>query len=125
MSQTSPQSSDPRSLIRYACIALAEGIAGSEAAFADMMNKEAARLGMKETHFTNASGLPGPEHYTTVYDLSLLAAALVRVFGLAPLHLSYPLTLSLAAVAWLTAFGLYLSTYARILLRPRTDGREG
>ena len=55
----------------------------------------------------------------------LLAAALVRVFGLAPLHLSYPLTLSLAAVAWLTAFGLYLSTYAPILLRPRTDGREG
>jgi len=63
-----------------ACIALAEGIAGSEAAFAGMMNKEAARLGMKNTHFTNASGLPGPDHYTTVHDLSLLAAALIRDF---------------------------------------------
>lgn len=63
-----------------ACIALAEALAGSEAAFADMMNKEAARLGMKDSHFTNSSGLPDPNHYTTVYDLSLLASALIRDF---------------------------------------------
>lgn len=63
-----------------ACITLAEGIAVTEAAFADLMNKEAARLGMKETHFMNATGLPDPNHYTTVYDLSLLAAALIRDF---------------------------------------------
>jgi D-alanyl-D-alanine carboxypeptidase (penicillin-binding protein 5/6) len=63
-----------------ACIALAEAIAGTEAAFADLMNKEAARLGMKNTHFTNASGLPAPDHYSTAYDLSLLAAALIRDF---------------------------------------------
>ncbi len=63
-----------------ACIALAEGIAGSEKAFVEMMNGEAKRLGMQDTHFVNATGLPGPDHYTTVRDLSILAAALVRDF---------------------------------------------
>lgn len=61
-----------------ASVALAEGIASSEEAFADMMNKEAARLGMKNSHFVNSTGLPDPNHYTTAYDLSLLASALVR-----------------------------------------------
>lgn len=63
-----------------ACIALAEGIAVTEETFADLMNKEAARLGMKNTHFMNATGLPDPNHYTTVNDLSLLAAAIIRDF---------------------------------------------
>jgi D-alanyl-D-alanine carboxypeptidase (penicillin-binding protein 5/6) len=63
-----------------ASVALAEGIAGSEPAFADLMNKEAAQLGMKNTHFMNATGLPDPNHYTTAADLSLLASALVRDF---------------------------------------------
>ena len=63
-----------------ASIALAEGIAITEEAFADLMNKEAARLGMKNTHFMNATGLPDPQHYTTAYDLSLLASALIRDF---------------------------------------------
>lgn len=63
-----------------ASVALAEGIASSEEMFADMMNKEAARLGMKNSHFVNSTGLPDPNHYTTAYDLSLLAAALVRDF---------------------------------------------
>ena len=63
-----------------ACIALAEGITSSETLFADLMNKEAARLGMKESHFMNATGLPDPAHYTTVHDLSLLASALIRDF---------------------------------------------
>jgi D-alanyl-D-alanine carboxypeptidase (penicillin-binding protein 5/6) len=44
------------------------------------MNKEAARLGMKNTHFMNATGLPDTQHYTTAYDLSLLATALVQDF---------------------------------------------
>ena len=61
-----------------ASVALAEGIASSEEAFADLMNKEAARLGMKNSHFVNSTGLPDPNHYTTAYDLSLLASALVR-----------------------------------------------
>lgn len=63
-----------------ACVALAELIAGSEDVFAQMMNREAARLGMKNTHFMNATGLPNPQHYTTARDLSLLAAALVKDF---------------------------------------------
>lgn len=63
-----------------ACVALAERIAGSEEAFATMMNREAERLGMKNTNFTNASGLPDPELYTTANDLNLLASALIRDF---------------------------------------------
>ncbi|MCB5188795.1 D-alanyl-D-alanine carboxypeptidase [Methylobacillus caricis] len=59
-------------------IALAEGIAGSEEGFADLMNKEAARLGMRDTHYVNATGLPDPQHYTTAHDLALLATALIR-----------------------------------------------
>lgn len=63
-----------------ACIALAEAIAGSEASFSNIMNKEAERLGMKNTHFTNSTGLPDPNHYTTAHDLNLLAAAIIREF---------------------------------------------
>src|SRR5450759_2466059 len=63
-----------------ACIALAEAIAGSEEVFVQMMNREAQRLGMKDTSFTNATGLPDPKHYSTAYDLALLAAALIRDF---------------------------------------------
>ena len=63
-----------------ACIALAEQIAGSEEAFAAMMNREAARLGMASTRYTNASGLPDPGHYSTARDLYVLAAALIRDF---------------------------------------------
>ncbi|PKO38313.1 MAG: peptidase [Betaproteobacteria bacterium HGW-Betaproteobacteria-6] len=63
-----------------ACVTLAEGIAGSEENFAQMMNREAQRLGMNASSFRNATGLPDPEHYTTARDLSLLAAALIRDF---------------------------------------------
>jgi D-alanyl-D-alanine carboxypeptidase (penicillin-binding protein 5/6) len=63
-----------------ACIALAEAIAGSEDVFAQMMNREAQRLGMKNTSFMNSTGLPHPQHYSTANDLALLAAALVRDF---------------------------------------------
>ncbi len=63
-----------------ACVALAELVAGSEEAFAELMNREARRLGMTSTHFTNATGLPDEQLYTTVRDLSLLASAIVRDF---------------------------------------------
>jgi D-alanyl-D-alanine carboxypeptidase (penicillin-binding protein 5/6) len=63
-----------------ASVALAEAIAGDEDAFALMMNREAARLGMSATHFRNATGLPDPEHVTTARDLATLAAALIRDF---------------------------------------------
>jgi D-alanyl-D-alanine carboxypeptidase (penicillin-binding protein 5/6) len=63
-----------------ACIALAEAIAGDEEVFVQMMNREAARLGMKNSHFMNASGLPDAQHYTTAQDLYILTAALIRDF---------------------------------------------
>lgn len=63
-----------------ACIALSEAIAGTEEVFVQMMNREAQRLGMKNTHFVNATGLPDPQHYSTAHDLALLAAALIRDF---------------------------------------------
>ena len=63
-----------------ACIALAEQLAGTEEEFAAMMNREAERLGMKNTRYLNSSGLPNPQHYSTARDLYLLATALIREF---------------------------------------------
>jgi serine-type D-Ala-D-Ala carboxypeptidase (penicillin-binding protein 5/6) len=63
-----------------ACIALAEAIAGSEEAFAQMMTREARRLGMNNTSFVNATGLTHPQHYSTARDLAILAAAVLRDF---------------------------------------------
>ena len=63
-----------------ASVALAEFVAGDESSFADLMNRHALRLGMSGTHFTNASGLPEPDHYTTARDMALMAAALIRDF---------------------------------------------
>lgn len=61
-------------------VSLAEHIAGSEETFASMMNTHAQRLGMKNTHFVNATGLPDPAHYTTARDLAVLSRALIRDF---------------------------------------------
>ena len=61
-----------------ASIALAEAIAGSEAQFAALMNREAERLGLRDTHFANATGLPAEQHYSTARDLGRVAAALIR-----------------------------------------------
>lgn len=65
-----------------ASITLAIGVAGSEGQFADMMNRQAAKLGMANTHFMNATGLPDKNHYTTANDLALLATALIHDFPL-------------------------------------------
>jgi D-alanyl-D-alanine carboxypeptidase (penicillin-binding protein 5/6) len=61
-----------------ASIALAEAIGGSEEVFAQLMNQEAKRLGMKNSNFMNSTGLPDPDHYTTAHDLAILAAALIQ-----------------------------------------------
>lgn len=61
-----------------ASVAIAEHLAGSEEAFASLMNEQAARLGMTNTHFVNSHGLPDPQHYTTARDLAILARAMVR-----------------------------------------------
>ena len=63
-----------------ASIALAEHIAGNEASFANMMNAEAERLGMSRSHFTDASGLGGPDHYMSARDTAILSAAMVNEF---------------------------------------------
>ncbi|MBS0383180.1 MAG: D-alanyl-D-alanine carboxypeptidase [Proteobacteria bacterium] len=63
-----------------AAIALAEHVAGSEQAFADMMNAYAQRLGMTNTHFVNASGYPAPDHYSSAHDVAILSRALIRNF---------------------------------------------
>jgi serine-type D-Ala-D-Ala carboxypeptidase (penicillin-binding protein 5/6) len=63
-----------------ATIALAERIGGTEAAFAQLMNEYAKRLGMKSTNFVNSDGLPAPDHYTTARDMSILANALISEF---------------------------------------------
>ena len=63
-----------------ASVALAEYVAGSEGAFAALMNQHALSLGMKNTHFVNSTGLPDEQHLTTAKDLAKLAAALIRRF---------------------------------------------
>ncbi|MEM7070259.1 MAG: D-alanyl-D-alanine carboxypeptidase family protein [Pseudomonadota bacterium] len=63
-----------------ASIALAEHLAGSEEAFADMMNRKAKKLGMHNTNFTNSSGWPNDNHYTTAADLVKLAESMIQNF---------------------------------------------
>ncbi|MGR8941797.1 MAG: D-alanyl-D-alanine carboxypeptidase family protein [Gammaproteobacteria bacterium] len=63
-----------------ASVALAEHIAGDEATFADLMNQHAARLGMKNSHFKNADGLPVEDHYTSARDLAIVTTALIKEF---------------------------------------------
>jgi len=58
-------------------VALAEHIAGSEDAFADMMNNTAKRLGLTNSHFLNATGLPHPDHYSSPHDMAKLARAII------------------------------------------------
>jgi D-alanyl-D-alanine carboxypeptidase (penicillin-binding protein 5/6) len=63
-----------------ASVALAELLGGSEAVFAEMMNREAEHLGMKNSHFVNSNGISHPKHYSTARDLAILAGALIRDF---------------------------------------------
>lgn len=92
-----------------ATVALAEGIAGSEDAFSALMNREAARLGMKGTHFVTATGLPDPQHYTTAGDLARLSSAMI---------LDFP--------EFFPLYSLKEYTYNRITQRNRNDllGRD-
>jgi D-alanyl-D-alanine carboxypeptidase (penicillin-binding protein 5/6) len=63
-----------------ASVALAEHVAGSEDSFAGLMNQHAERLGMGQSHFTNATGLPDPKHFTTPSDIARVTAAMIRDF---------------------------------------------
>ena len=60
-----------------ACVALAEGIAGSEEVFVEMMNEKAAEIGMSSTNFTNSSGINDPDNYSTVRDIALMSKYLI------------------------------------------------
>jgi len=63
-----------------ASVALAEHVAGTESAFAELMNENAYRLGMLNSHFTNATGLPDKNHYVTARDVAKVTSALIREF---------------------------------------------
>lgn len=63
-----------------AAVALAEAVAGDEATFVTLMNREAQRMGMTNTHFANPHGLPSPENYTTAADLATLARNVIKDF---------------------------------------------
>ena len=61
-----------------ACVALAEGIAGTETAFADMMNEKAEEIGLVNTNFTNSSGINDPDNYSTVRDIAIMSKYLIE-----------------------------------------------
>lgn len=63
-----------------ACVAMAEHLGGTENSFADIMNQQAQNLGMVNSHFTDSTGLPDPNHYTTAKDLAILGRALITDF---------------------------------------------
>jgi D-alanyl-D-alanine carboxypeptidase (penicillin-binding protein 5/6) len=63
-----------------AAVALAEAVAGDEGTFATLMNREAQRMGMKNTQFANPHGLPSPDNYSTARDLSILASHVIKDF---------------------------------------------
>src|SRR5438477_866495 len=63
-----------------ACITLAEGIAGSELAFAELMNKRAREIGLTQSHFANATGLHEPDHNMTVRELAKLAQHIIKTY---------------------------------------------
>ena len=61
-----------------AAIALAEKIGGTEEYFVEMMNKRASELGLKDTHFQNAHGIDADNHYSSAYDMSVIARELLK-----------------------------------------------
>ena len=63
-----------------ACLVLAEGLAGSEEAFVELMNQKANQIGLKDSHFANVSGLPDPDHWMTARDLATLAIHTIKDF---------------------------------------------
>ena len=63
-----------------ACVALAEGIAGTEENFAEMMNEKALEIGLTNTNFTNSSGLNDPDNYSTVRDIAIMSKYLIKNF---------------------------------------------
>lgn len=97
-----------------ATVALAEFVAGSESAFADLMNQYAKMLGMNDSHFVNSTGIPNAEHYTTARDLAILSRAVIKEF---------PETYKVYSEKWFTFNGIKQPNRNRLLWRePYIDG---
>ena len=98
-----------------ASVALAEHIAGSETAFADLMNGYAKKLGMNDSHFVNSTGMPDSNHYTSAADLALLARATIQEFP--------PELYALHSEKWFTFNGIKQPNRNQLLWRnPAIDG---
>ncbi len=92
-----------------ACVQLSQYVGGSEAAFVSMMNQQAQLLGMKNTHYTDSSGLTSdPDHYATAYDLALLTRAIVE---------TYPQYYHYFSQKWLSYNGIRQPNRNRLLWR--------
>ena len=63
-----------------ACVVLAEGLAGSDAAFVEEMNRKAKEIGLQDSHFANVDGLPNPDHWMTAHDLATVAMRTIKDF---------------------------------------------
>ncbi|MBV9198273.1 MAG: D-alanyl-D-alanine carboxypeptidase [Alphaproteobacteria bacterium] len=63
-----------------ACLVLAEGLAGSEEAFVELMNQKAKEIGLQDSHFANVDGLPSPDHWMTARDLATLSMRTIKDF---------------------------------------------
>ena len=61
-----------------ACVALAEGLAGSEESFAILMNQKAEEIGMTNSNFSNSSGINDPDNYSTVKDIAIMSKYLIK-----------------------------------------------
>ena len=97
-----------------ASVALAEHVGGTEEGFVSMMNQMAQRLGMKDTHFANSTGLPSPDHYTTARDMAVLSRAVIR---------DHPNHYKLYSVEEFTFNGITQKNRNTLLLRdPTVDG---
>ncbi len=97
-----------------ACTALAEYIAGNEGSFASLMNQTAQHLGMTNTHYTDSTGLPSPDHYSTPYDLALLTRHIIT---------DYPQYYPVFGEKWIVYNGIRQPNRNRLLWRsPGVDG---
>lgn len=97
-----------------ACVAMSEFVAGSQDVFAAMMNRQAQALGMNNSHFTDCTGLPNTDHYSTAHDLAILARALM---------LNFPEYYPWYKQKWFTYNGIRQPNRNRLLWRyPEADG---
>lgn len=97
-----------------ACVAMADFVAGSQDSFVNLMNQQAALLGMNNTHFMDVNGLPDQNHYTTPHDMAILARALIEDF---------PEDYQWYSQKWFTYNGIRQPNRNRLLWRdPSVDG---